>query len=345
MTVRASWLLPTGQTRDDTRLSPVGTMAPAGPLTSRSGVIPGGAPLTATGSGMSVQIGTGRAVVQGTAIQGAYPVAVTAPETLSLTDGSAQFPRIDTVVLRVRDGLFDTSGQTLATVEIVEGTAEAAPSPPVLPPASLPLYDIRVPAGASAGTGGIPWASALTDRRVYTAAAGGILPGAAADVGAYDGAYADHGGRLMRWSGPDQMWRPVIERHYASTVKADAYNLAAATYTRISWTGTDAMSTVGMWSAGAPSRLAAPVGGLYVVYVHQTWPNGASQARTRVQVNATGDIQLSYMPSSSGGQGAGAARPLVLAAGDYVEMSVYSAAALTGMPGSYSKMALQWIGP
>lgn len=146
-------------------------------MTTRDGVIAGGSALNATGAGaMQVQIAVGRALVQGTEAQGAYPVAVTAPETLTVTDGNATNPRIDVVVLRVCDELYDTTGQTLARVELVTGAASATPTPPTLPPTSLRLWEITVPAGVSAGTGGITWSSALADRRRYTAAYGGITP-------------------------------------------------------------------------------------------------------------------------------------------------------------------------
>lgn len=207
MTVRAAWLQPTGQTREDTRAVPVGTMTPMGELTSRSGVIPGGNPFTATGTAaMQVQIGTGRAVIQGTTAQGAYPVAATAPETLTIGDGNAQFARIDSVIARVYDGMYDTEGQTLATIEIVQGEASATPTAPTLPAASLRLWDITVPAGTSAGTGGINWATALADRRLYTVAVGGITPGQ--PYGRYAGQWRDNAGVLERYSGTD--WEPVI---------------------------------------------------------------------------------------------------------------------------------------
>jgi len=210
VTVRAGWLLPTGQTREDTRLVPLGTMAPESTMTSRDGVIAGGNPLAATGVGtMQVQIGTGRAIVQGTTAQGAYPVAVTSPETLTLADGHAQFNRIDSVVLRVRDGLYDTSEQTTVTVEIVQGPATATPTAPTIPAGALRLWDITVPAGASAGTGGITWNSALADRRRYTAAYGGIIPRGwgLSFAGAYPGQYRDNGTGLDRWDGTT--WQPL----------------------------------------------------------------------------------------------------------------------------------------
>ncbi|MEV7205711.1 MULTISPECIES: hypothetical protein [unclassified Streptomyces] len=209
MTVRPAWLLPLGQTREDTRLAPVGTWSPEDEIRTRDGVIPGGNPFAATGvAAMQLQVAVGRAAVQGTTPQGAYPIAVDAPEVLTFTDGNAQFDRVDSVVLRVYDGLFDGSDQPLARVEIVEGEATATPVAPDLPPCSLRLWDVTVPAGASAGVGGIDWGSALADRRRYTTAVGGIIPtGWGLNfAGAYDGQYRDADGVLERWNATDGVW-------------------------------------------------------------------------------------------------------------------------------------------
>ncbi|WP_413800087.1 hypothetical protein [Streptomyces iranensis] len=208
MTVRAAWLtnrgdLAGGQTRNDSRMTPLGTMTPAAELTTTPGVIPGGDPfaLAATGP-MTATLGVGRAVVQGTDIQGAYPVAVTAPETLTFADGDPANPRIDLVVLRVYDSAHDDSGRVLAAVEIIPGTPAAAPAPPPLPAASLPLYRVAVAAAVSAGTGGIDFPAATTDIRPYTVAAGGIAPQANAP-GAYRAQYRDNGTGLQRFSGAE----------------------------------------------------------------------------------------------------------------------------------------------
>ncbi|MEU8680795.1 hypothetical protein [Streptomyces sp. NPDC048611] len=238
MTVRAAWLLtgpPNGQTRTDTRLAPLGTMAPDGELTTRDGVIAGGVPLMATGAGaMQVQLGVGRALVQGTTAQGAYPVVVTAPETLTVTDGDAQNPRVDSLVLRVRDGLFDPTapGQTTVSVELLVGTPAPSPTEPTLPPATLRLWSITVPAGASAGTGGLNWASALADRRRFTSAYGGIIPRGwgSSFSGSYDGQYRDVDGTLERWNATAARWetyRPplAVESSTAGFSVASGYTL------------------------------------------------------------------------------------------------------------------------
>jgi hypothetical protein len=250
MSVRTAWLLPTSQSREDTRLAPVGTFTPESELRTRPGALPGGNPFAATSAGaMVLQIGTGRAVVQGTTAQGAYPVAVDVPEAVTFTDGDAQFGRLDAVVIRVYDQLFDSFGQNLALVEIVRGTPAATPVAPPLPAASLLLWLVTVPAGTSAGTGGISWASALADRRIFTTAAGGITPaaGGTAYDGAYDGQYKDTGSGLERWSSTAGAWqaypatptRPITTRQVSAAplTQSQAYvDFTAAAWPRPTFT-------------------------------------------------------------------------------------------------------------
>lgn len=208
MTVRASWLTEIGQTREDTRVTLSGLLTPNGlvaeniPLKARGGIVPGGFALTGTTGGMTFTIGTGRAFVQGGRTgQGTYPVAVTEPETLTVTDGDAQYARIDLVELVVRDDVYDGTGATEAVVRLVKGTPAATPVAPNTPDGSaLPLYQISVPAGASAGSGGLAWESAVTNLRYPTVALGGIVP-ASGFNGAYAGQYRDNSGVLERWNG------------------------------------------------------------------------------------------------------------------------------------------------
>lgn len=213
MALRSGWLQPTGQTRVTTRLTALGATTPADPVASRSGILPGspdgtfrvtGFSLTSSGP-MTANLGRGRAVVQGPGAQGAYPVSLDADMPLTFGDGDAFNPRIDLVVLRVYDAEFD--GQTLseATVEIVQGQPEAQPQPPTVPGTSLTLFRVLVPAGCSAGSGGIPWATSLTDLRTTLVGVGGILPvyNNATVPGAYPGQYQDSNNarQLQRWDG------------------------------------------------------------------------------------------------------------------------------------------------
>ncbi|HEY1178980.1 MAG TPA: hypothetical protein VGF17_22735 [Phytomonospora sp.] len=263
MTVRPAWLLPLGQTREDTRLAPVGTWSPENEIRTRDGVIPGGNPFAATGAGaMTLQLGIGRAAVQGTTAQGAYPVAVDAPETVTFTDGNAQFARIDSVILRVYDGLFDQSDNALARIEIVQGEATATPTAPTLPACSLRLWDVTVPAGASAGVGGINWASALADRRRFTAAVGGILPqgwGLSFD-GAYEGQFRDADGTLERWNATTDVWetyRPperAVETTSGGLTTAGGWSLSSFNARRRN----GVVQILGTWSRTGAHLLANP---------------------------------------------------------------------------------------
>ncbi|MFJ4619079.1 hypothetical protein [Streptomyces sp. NPDC088812] len=220
MPVRSGWLSPDGQSREDTRLVSLGALTPTSPVATRSGILPGssdgqyrisGFTLTGTSGAMSATVSPGRAVVQSTDTRGAYPVALTEYLPLTFSDGNPQYGRIDLVVLRVYDHDHDGEGRYEAAVEIVEGTAAALPTVPTAPGLSLPLYEVLVPAGTSAGTGGIPWATALTGRRTATVSAGGILPVTTDTTnGAYPGQYRDLNGQLQRWNGTAWADYPVL---------------------------------------------------------------------------------------------------------------------------------------
>ncbi|WP_327168618.1 hypothetical protein [Streptomyces subrutilus] len=215
MNLRSAWLAVTGQTRSDTRVAPLGALTPVSPVASRSGIMPGSADgklrisgFTMAGTtAMGATVYPGRAVVQGTDSQGAYPVALTQSVALTFADGHGTYGRIDLVVIRVYDNEYDASGRTEAAVEVVRGTPSATPAVPAAPPLSLPLYTVAVPAGTSAGTGGINWTTALVGLRTATVAVGGILPVTTdTALGAYPGQYRDIAGGLERWDGT--AWLP-----------------------------------------------------------------------------------------------------------------------------------------
>ncbi|NML50532.1 hypothetical protein HHL19_12765 [Streptomyces sp. R302] len=360
MPVRSAWLTNRGdaaggQTRTDTRLAPLGTFTPTGRLTSLSGVIPGspngatpiaGLAVTGTGPGtMTASVAPGRALIQSTEAAGAYPVSLDTALTITFADGNASNPRFDLVVLRIYDGAVDGGAETKGAIEIIQGAAAATPVVPTVPAAAIALAQVRVPAGASAGTGGIDWGTAITDRRTGTVAVGGILVGAPTAPGAYPGQFRDGGRGIERWNGTS--WMPTEERHYVSVTKSGTYGLSANQYTSVVWNSAPARTDAIMWSSAQSTRLVAPVAGLYVVYTSQTWPSGAANCRTRVRINGDDSnvIQMSVVASSTGSMGDSNALPLVMAAGDYVEMQVYNSNALTGIPSSYTRAGLIWQGP
>ncbi|WP_051742032.1 hypothetical protein [Streptomyces xylophagus] len=221
MPIHSGWLSPDGQTREDTRLVSLGALTPTSPVATRSGVLPGsptgiyrisGFTLYSAVTGtMTATVYPGRAVIQGTDTQGAYPVALTDTIPLTFADGDAQYDRIDLVVLRVYDDVYDSSGRTEAAVEIVKGTPAATPAVPATPSLALPLYKVAVAKATSAGNGGIIWSSALTDLRTPTVAVGGIPPVTTSTAaGSYPGQYQDLNGQLQRWNGTAWTNYPVL---------------------------------------------------------------------------------------------------------------------------------------
>ncbi|APE23334.1 MULTISPECIES: hypothetical protein [Streptomyces] len=211
MNLRSSWVAETGQTREDTRLNQVGATTMINPVQVRSGILPGSydGKWRLSGfwmdkaSAMTATVSEGRAVIQGDISQGVYPVALPASEQVTFAAGDAQYGRIDLVVLKIYDNLYDGSTRNEAKVEIIRGVPGQAPQAPVAPPRSLPLYEVTVPAGASAGNGGIPWNTALKDLRTPVVALGGILPVEGPVLpGAHPGQYQDTANnQLQRWDG------------------------------------------------------------------------------------------------------------------------------------------------
>ncbi|MFG2330580.1 H-type lectin domain-containing protein [Streptomyces sp. NPDC048604] len=210
MTVRVGRLTD-GMTPEDHRLAASAGMAPAGPLTTRGGCIPGGLGLTGT-SAMQATLYPGRLWIQGAnaATQGGYAVTLDADVQLTFAPGDATHSRIDAVVVRVRDHVHDGSQLYRGEVEIIVGAPSATPQAPLSPANSEKLYEVTVPAGASAGAGGLDWGAAVADRRRYTAALGGIVPPgwATGFDGGHVGQYRDANGVLERWSGTE--WEPIL---------------------------------------------------------------------------------------------------------------------------------------
>ncbi|WP_416977634.1 hypothetical protein [Streptomyces sp. T028] len=214
MSLNAGWLSPDSQTRRITRLVSLGATTPDNPIQSRSGILPGtyggqyrvgGFWLGGTAGTMKATLYHGRAVIQGTAAQGAYPVVLDEDITLTFDDGDAQYGRVDLVVLRVYDDDYDGSGRNEAAVEIIKGTPAATPAAPATPNLALLLFQVAVPAGASTATGGIDWSIRSTDLRTTLVSVGGILPvyNNAGVAGSYPGQYQDNSnaGYLQRWNG------------------------------------------------------------------------------------------------------------------------------------------------
>lgn len=178
MTAYATTLANSVDSAPRVRLAAASSMQHAGgALNARSGLRPdNGGAVTVVAGTMGVSVAPFSGWIDGGAsdAQGGYPFVSDAAVTLTLADGHATLARTDTIVARVRDDTFDGSGSTDATVAVIAGTPGAGV--PTLPATCVPLRDVVVPAGLSAGTGGLSGSNLGADRRAWTVAAGGVLP-------------------------------------------------------------------------------------------------------------------------------------------------------------------------
>lgn len=151
-------------------------LAGASALRARGGVRAGsGGAVTVVNGTMTVQVAPFMCWVDAAvAGQVGYPFVCDATKTLTIAAGHATLARTDVIAVVVREAAFDGGGTTAATLEVVQGTPGAGT--PALPAAAIPLRNISVPAGTSAGTGGLTAANLGTDRRQYVVGLGGITP-------------------------------------------------------------------------------------------------------------------------------------------------------------------------
>lgn len=168
-------------TLNDHRLTLGGLVFPNGKLNGLSGIFPtiDGGVLAANLdpiSAMQAAIAPFNAYIDGTSspTQGGYLFCSTSNVTITFDPGEASVTRIDRVIARVYDNVYDGLGLTEGAVEYLKGGSDGNAS--AVPPSSILLWEVAVPAGASSGNGGINFATAATDKRPQTAAAGGILP-------------------------------------------------------------------------------------------------------------------------------------------------------------------------
>lgn len=185
-----------------------------------SGVFPGGTSGAGKSNDLQGFVSSGRTVTHNAGhfavdrgVGNLYLGMVYAGISLTLDAGDPVNPRIDLVVLRVRDpglsgdGIVDANFES-AKLVVLKGTPAASPLKPTgqLTSGDLPLTYFTVGFGANANT-----IIATEDARLFVVARGGITPFAPADTrpGAYEGDYADDPDTdtLMRWNGAS--WEPI----------------------------------------------------------------------------------------------------------------------------------------
>lgn len=173
-----AWLDGVAVAGQDLRLQLAGAMltgaSPSGStgIAARPGVRYGtGSPLLVqASSGMAITVNAGVAFVQGTAsaTAGMYTCCLDTTATLTVATSDPTNPRIDNVICQITD-VGTSSSTTVVTLQT--GTPAPSPVAPTLPANSLLLAQVAVGAGVSSISSGN-----ITDKRVYTASSGGIVP-------------------------------------------------------------------------------------------------------------------------------------------------------------------------
>ncbi|WP_431870237.1 hypothetical protein [Nocardiopsis eucommiae] len=179
MTIRSLALRSGATSAEDHRVvlgALLGGSAEGETLDRRSGIFHGRGTADLGGADMTATVAPFVAAVRGASAthQGTYLVASTETVEIELEDGPAEGDRVDVVGVVVRDDTYDGSGETLVEVRVVDPDSDET---------YLPLFEITVPQGVTAGEGGIDWPQepgdalpqGVADQRDYTSVAGGVV--------------------------------------------------------------------------------------------------------------------------------------------------------------------------
>lgn len=124
-------------------------------------------------SPMTVGIGPFKAILPNQSGPGQFLVQSDGVEELTFDPGEPDIVRLDKIIVRVYNSSQDGSSDDEAYVEYLKGQSSGGGTG--VPNGALLLWEVPVPAGSSSGSGGINFTSIASDKRTYTAGAGGII--------------------------------------------------------------------------------------------------------------------------------------------------------------------------
>lgn len=152
-----SWLQAGSYPAESDRLNAQALYATTGIIGSASMAVTPNSP-----AGMSVRVATGWAAVVGTTQpnMGVYTAYNDATTILTVTTADPTNPRIDRVVMTIRDAYYSGAFNDVI-FQVIAGTPAGSPSAPVTPANSISLATIAVGAGVTSITAGN-----ITDTRV-----------------------------------------------------------------------------------------------------------------------------------------------------------------------------------
>lgn len=151
-------------------------MQPAGQISVRSGVLPGATSGNlSTVSAMVARVAPVKVLINNSISSALGPYLLVSDANVDITfdAGEAAVPRVDRIIARAYDNTNDASGSTTGSIYYLKG--QSGGSATALPNNSVLLFEMTIPAGASAGGGGVNFANAV-DQRQYTVAQGGVIP-------------------------------------------------------------------------------------------------------------------------------------------------------------------------
>lgn len=179
--------------------------------------IPNAMAATAAGSGLSINIARGAAIVERGTPDGPYLVSVFSNGQVTLGTADATNSRIDRVDLQVLDGSQGDNGGTSQTAYIVtQGIASGTPATPAPPVDSIPICTVLLPANTITVTSGM-----ITKTRKSSAVRGAVrvlLEGdSLSDAGMHVGELRDtsvispSSPTIDRWNTHTVAWERVID--------------------------------------------------------------------------------------------------------------------------------------
>jgi hypothetical protein len=173
-----SWLQAGSYPAESDRLTTQALYATTGIIGSSSLAVTQNSP-----AGMSVRVAAGWAAIIGTtqANMGAYVAYNNAQDTLTVTTANPTNPRIDRVVVTVRDAYY-TGAFNDVIFQVLAGTPAGSPTAPAVPANSISLATLAVGAGVTSIT-----TANITDTRVAVTSNLAIssLPSQAGNGGKY----------------------------------------------------------------------------------------------------------------------------------------------------------------
>lgn len=270
--------------------------------------------------------------------QGGYPVINDATATLALAPGDATQARVDVIAVVINDTAFDGSGQTNCNLVVIQGTPGAGT--PALPVTCMPLRAINVPAGLSAGTGGLSSGNLGTDYRVYLP--NGILRVASASE-RDSSSVAARGNVVYRvdsdeievWNGSTwRVYRPWRAGYKGRISRAAAQNFTTGDQAIIDFSTVD--YNVGMGVSAVTNRVDANVDAVYRITAGGTFAtNNTGRRILMLKKNGTEFLRSNYA-NVTNASGVFIAWEGPLVAGDQITIDAFQDSGATlGLTNSY----------